>query len=195
MMNMSKCAQPGCSSGARSSYSRCVREQNCGSRCQKSNWKAHSSMCPILKKLTRKLQPYREVARLIDDVLESKRGNDCRVLEHSLSFAEHQFGKGVTGKYYREREDGTRISNWIVDLEILHKVIQTFASLHGQNNLLSTIVQDDMSFPYLERLLSLLNPWMINVDLDAREGINNLSEDQKKICWENCTIRNSTWQL
>jgi hypothetical protein len=68
-------------------------------------------MCPILKKRTRKLQSYREVARVIDEILKSNKGNDYRVLEHLLSFAEHQFGKKVTGKHYREREDGERISN------------------------------------------------------------------------------------
>jgi hypothetical protein len=50
----------------------------------------------------------------------------------------------------------------------------------GRDNLLRVIVQDDMCFPYLERSLSLLNPWMINLDLDARKGINNLNEDQMK---------------
>jgi hypothetical protein len=68
-------------------------------------------MCPILKKLTRKLQPYCEVTQLIDGILKSKEGIDCRVPEHLVSFAEHQFGKGVPGKHYREREDGERISN------------------------------------------------------------------------------------
>jgi hypothetical protein len=58
-------------------------------------------MCPILKKLTKTLQPYHKVALLIDDNIKSKEGNDCRVLEHLLSFAEHQFGKEVTGKHYR----------------------------------------------------------------------------------------------
>jgi hypothetical protein len=70
-------------------------------------------MCPILKRLTKILMPYCEVAQVIDEVLKSKKGNDCKIVEHLVSFAEHQFGKGVPGKHYREREDGERISNWI----------------------------------------------------------------------------------
>jgi hypothetical protein len=46
-------------------------------------------MCPILKKLSNKLQPYREVKRLIIEIVESKKGKDIRVLEHLLSFAEY----------------------------------------------------------------------------------------------------------
>jgi hypothetical protein len=110
--------------------------------------------------------------------MKSKKGNDCRVLDHLLSFAEHQFGKGVPGKYHREREDGERISNWIVDIGILHRIIQRLSDLYGQDSSLSTIVQDDMRFPYLERSLSLLNPWVINLDSDASNGIDNLNEDQ-----------------
>jgi tetratricopeptide (TPR) repeat protein len=135
-------------------------------------------MCPILKKLTKTLKPYHEVTQLIDDIMKSKKGNDRRVLEHLLSFAEHQFGKEVTGNHYREREDGERISNWIVDIGILHRIIQRLSNLYALDSLLSAIVQNDMRFPYLERSLSLLNPWVINLDSDASNGIDNLNEDQ-----------------
>jgi hypothetical protein len=50
--------------------------------------------------------------------------------------------------------------------------------LHGQDKLLSTIVKDNMSFPYLERSLSPLNSWVINLDSYARNGIDRLNEDQ-----------------
>jgi hypothetical protein len=138
-------------------------------------------MCPILKKLTRPLQPYREVTRLIDEILESERGNDCRVLEHLLSFAEHQFGKGVPGKHYRERENGERISNWQVEIDILNKIIRELCYIYEQDNSLSSLVQNDMAYPYQERSLSLLNSWLINLDLDASEGNGSISEDQKII--------------
>jgi hypothetical protein len=98
------------------------------------------------------------VTRLIIEILESKKGNDCRILEHLLSFAEHQFGKVVTGKDYCERDDGERISNWEVDIVFLYKIIKMLVDLYQQDNLLSAIVRDDMNFPYLELSLSLLNP-------------------------------------
>jgi hypothetical protein len=107
------------------------------------------------------------VTQIIDDILESKKGNDCRVLKHLLSFAEHQFGK-----------NGERISNWIVDIGFVYRIIQILFNLYGRDTSLSTIVQDDLRFPYLERSLSLLNNWVINVDSDASKRIDCLNEDQ-----------------
>jgi tetratricopeptide (TPR) repeat protein len=185
MISMSKCARPGCSIPASSSCSVCGREQYCSSSCQKGDWKIHKSMCAILKKLSNKLQPYREVARLINEILLSKKGKDIRVLEHLLSFAEYQFGKGVTGKGYRERGDGERINNWIVAVNILNIISKILVELILQNNLHSIVIRDNMRFPYLERSLSLLNPWVINLDLDVSQGNDSLSEDQKIVLfWE-----------
>jgi hypothetical protein len=98
-----------------------------------------------------------------------------------LSFAEHQFGKGVPGKHHRERENGECISNWQVEIDILNKIIRKMCDIYQEDNSLSSIIQNDMAYPYLERSLSLLNSWVINLDLDASEGNGNLSEDQKNI--------------
>jgi hypothetical protein len=128
--------------------------------------------------MTRTLQPYQEVTRLIIETLESKKWNDCRVLEHLLSFAEHQFGEGVPGKHYREREDGERISNWSVEIGTLNEIIRTLTNIYQGDKSLSTIVKNDMKFPYLQRSISLLDPWVINLDSDASNGIDILNEDQ-----------------
>jgi hypothetical protein len=66
-----------------------------------------------------------------------------------LSFAEYQFGKGVPGKLYREREDGERISNWFVEIEILNEIITMLADLYGRNVSVGNIDRDNMAFPYL----------------------------------------------
>jgi hypothetical protein len=138
-------------------------------------------MCPTLKKLTNKLQPYYDVSLLIIEILESKKGHDIRVLEHLLSFADYQFGKVVSGKHYRERGVGERISNFEVDTDFLNGIIRTLVNIYLQNNSLSTINRDDMIFPYLKRSLSLLNPWVTNPHLDVSEGNSTLSEEQKNI--------------
>jgi hypothetical protein len=135
-------------------------------------------MCPILKKLTNKLQPYREVTRIISETLDSKKGKDIRILEHLLSFAEYQFGKGVAGKHYREREDGDRISNWIVEIKILNEIITTLADFYRRNVSISDIDRTNMAFPYIERSLNILNPWVINLNPDSSNGIDSLSKDQ-----------------
>jgi tetratricopeptide (TPR) repeat protein len=124
------------------------------------------------------------VTRLIIEILASKKRNECRVLEHLLSFAEHQFGKGVPGKHYRERDGGERISNWEVDIVFLYRIIKMLMDLYEHDNSLSTIILDDMNFPYLERSLSLLNPWLINLDSDASNRIDSLNENQINISVE-----------
>jgi hypothetical protein len=63
-------------------------------------------MCPILKQLSIKLQPFLEVIRIKNEILTSKKGKNCRVLEHLLSYLEYQFGEKVAGIDYRERENG-----------------------------------------------------------------------------------------
>jgi hypothetical protein len=136
-------------------------------------------MCPILRKLTNRLQPYREVTRLIVEIQNSKKGKDVRILRHLLSYAEYQFGKGVPGKHYRERKDGERISNWEVEIEILNEIITMVASnLYLQNKSLGIIDCHNMAFPYIEQSLSILNPWLINLDSDCCNGIDSLRKDQ-----------------
>jgi tetratricopeptide (TPR) repeat protein len=47
-----------------------------------------------------------------------------------------------------------------------------------QNKSLNNIDRDNMAFPYLERSLSILNPWVINLDSGSSNGIDSLSKDQ-----------------
>ena len=79
-------------------------------------------MCPILKQLSTQLQPFYEVIRIKDEVLTSKKGKNCRVLKHLLSYLEYQFGGKVAGIDYRERGNGERISNWEVEVLILYNI-------------------------------------------------------------------------
>jgi hypothetical protein len=124
-------------------------------------------MCPILKQFSSQLQPFHEVIRIKDGVLTSKKGKDCRVLEHLLSYLEYQFGEKVAGIDYRERGNGERINNWKVEVEILRALSNCLSNLYLENSSLSTISRYKMSFPLLKRSLSLLNPWLIHLDLDA----------------------------
>jgi tetratricopeptide (TPR) repeat protein len=121
-------------------------------------------MCPTLKKLSNNLQPYGEVAELILDVLFVKKVNDVRILEHLLLYAEYQFGNAVSGIDYRERKDGQRISNWEVDV-VLYRIINSIASILGKNeSQLSSKIKNDKMFPYYEKSVSLLSPWLVYFD-------------------------------
>jgi hypothetical protein len=161
---MSKCARPGCQKAPCSSCSVCGREYYCGSICQKLDWKIHKSICPTLKKLPNELQPYREVERVIKEILAPNKRNDVRVLEHLLLYAEYQFGKQIPGTDYREKRDGVRISNFQVEVVILAGIHQSLANYYSQNNSLSKIFKRDTISHYLQRSLSLLNPWLIRLD-------------------------------
>jgi hypothetical protein len=103
-------------------------------------------MCPILKKLSSKLQPFDEVIQIKDEILASKKGNNVRVLEHLISYLNYQFGEKITGINLREREDGghwVRISNWDVDINILYDINKRILDHYTGNHSLSNIIQDN----------------------------------------------------
>jgi hypothetical protein len=96
-------------------------------------------MYRILKKMSNKLQSYTEACRVIDDPLASEKSNDIRILEPLLSYAEHQFGKKITGKVgFCRREDGDRISNWDVEIGVFKDITAGFLGVYTDNFLLST---------------------------------------------------------
>jgi hypothetical protein len=170
---MSQCARPDCQALANSSCSGCGREQYCGSVCQKVDWKIHKSLCPSLKKLSTKLQPYNEVVRITKEVVASNKGNDIRVLEHLLSYADYQFGQQVAGRDYRERINGQRIDNWNVDIEILLQISNAMVEIYTSNS--SLMIHDKVVSPHIERSLQILSPWMDTIDSDATNQSNSIT--------------------
>jgi tetratricopeptide (TPR) repeat protein len=128
-----------------------------------------------LKKLPNQLHSYSEAARVIKGILASNKGNDVRVLEHLLSYADNQFGQQVEGRDYRERTDGQRIANWDVDINILLNISTIISNIHLNNLSLSPIIQDNKMFPHLERSLNILKPWMVIMDSDANNQSSRLN--------------------
>jgi hypothetical protein len=126
-----------------------------------------------MKKLPNKLQSYNETARVIKEILFSNKGNDIRVLEHLLSYADNQFGQQVKGRDYREGADGQRITNIL--LNVSTGIINHYASNHSQ----SRIIFDNKFFPHLERSLNILRPWMVIMDSDASNQSNILNSEEK----------------
>jgi hypothetical protein len=131
-----------------------------------------------LKKLSNNQQSYDEAYQIIEEVLTSNKGNDLRVLGHLLSYADYQFGHPVTGRDYRERVNGQRISNWDVDINILLFISMTMVNVYVANASLSTLSCDDKRFPHLEKSLHILRPWMDTIDSDATNQSNSLSFEQ-----------------
>lgn len=182
---MCKCARPSCHIPAKSSCSGCGREQYCSSECQKKDWKKHKLMCPMLKKLSYKLQPYHEVARVIEEIFESNEGledddtpSQIRVLNQLSLYAGHQFGDRVEGKNYRERAGGERITNWEVEIWILYEIIDRLITKYLRDRDLNDTVSNDFIYPYFEKVRSILDPWVACLETDADSLIESLDKEQ-----------------
>jgi tetratricopeptide (TPR) repeat protein len=137
-------------------------------------------MCPILKKLSKNLQPFREVIPLIKEILASPKGNDVRVLEHLLSYAEYQFGSQFLGISYRGREGGEHISNWEVDIGILYNIKNRIVDVFYADVSLSSVIRNNKVFPHVEKMISLLSPWYVHLESDSSNENNCLNISQKR---------------
>jgi hypothetical protein len=138
-------------------------------------------ICKTLKKLSLQLQPYQEVARVIEEIREErpkKSQLDMRVLGHLISYAEHQFGDRIPGKAYRERENGDRIDNWNVEIDILICLYCNLVEVYSTVESLSMTDSDNILFPYYEKMLDLLRPWSLKLDSNQTSQIDNLDKYQ-----------------
>jgi tetratricopeptide (TPR) repeat protein len=176
---MAKCARPCCVEIGIHRCSTCLREAYCSGECQKADWKAHKLICKTLKKLSNQLQPYRNVVNIMNEILGApeKIGRNVRVLDHALSYAEFQFGDRVEGKSYRERGNGDRISNWIVEIVFLRFIYGRLIYKYINDQSLSTIMKDIKMIPYLEKTHQLLMPWSILIDSDVTNVKDVLNKD------------------
>jgi tetratricopeptide (TPR) repeat protein len=141
-------------------------------------------ICKTLKKLSLQLQPYQEVAGVIEEIREERPKKtllDMRVLGHLVSYAEHQFGDRVPGKPYRERGNGDRIDNWNVEIEILIPIYSDLVDVYSSSESLSIIDNDNLTFPNVEKMLDLLRPWSLKLDSNSTSQIDNLDKDQINI--------------
>jgi hypothetical protein len=148
----------------------CLREPYCSGNCQKGDWKAHKLICKILKKLSLQHEPYQTAIDLSDDtkteIYPLKNELKIRVLEHLISYTEHQFGDRVPGSEYRERGNGVQIdyiSNYEVEIYYLADFYSTLTDIY-QSNGSSAMVCDKLSFISLEKMFDLLRPWSAYLD-------------------------------
>jgi hypothetical protein len=114
-----------------------------------------------LKKLSLQLQPYHEATKMIEEIREElsiKKKEEIRVLGHLISYVEHQFGDRVLGKAYRERCSGECIDNWRVEILILVSIYMDLIDVYRENESLSMVASDNLTFPYYEKILELLRP-------------------------------------
>jgi tetratricopeptide (TPR) repeat protein len=154
------------------------------------DWKAHKLICKTLKKLSHQLQPYREVVRLIKEIIceEFKKGYlngefkkaelNGRVLKHLLSYAEYQFGNRVPLKVRRERDNGETIDNWTVEIDNLILIHSSLTTSYIEDKSLSMVSGCNLRFPLYEKMLDLLRPWSDNLDSNSTGRIDSMTKDQ-----------------
>jgi tetratricopeptide (TPR) repeat protein len=134
-----------------------------------------------LKKLSYELQPFNEVIQAIKELSNEKSKRidlDIRFRHHLISYAGHQFGDRAPGKDYRERANGERIDNWNAEIGMLIPTYCQLVDAYQWDESLSTIDSDNLCFPYLEKMLELLRPWSVNLDLDSTGRIDILDKEQ-----------------
>lgn len=134
-------------------------------------------MCPILKKLSNKLssQAAIQVVNEIKDV--AKKIKDLRILEHLL-YSKHHFGSLVIGTIYHEKEDGERLSDWTLDVTILHNINIGCAAIHTQNKSISNLIRDVKVRPHFEASIGILSAWLIHLEADSSDRNGSLNNDR-----------------
>jgi hypothetical protein len=104
--------------------------------------------------------------------------SNARVLNDLLKYVEFQFGDRIPGEAYRQRGNSERIDNYQVEINIILYIYSSLINIHEQDTSLSMIDCDNMGLPYYEKMLEILKPWSLCVDLDAANGVDVLNKDQ-----------------
>jgi tetratricopeptide (TPR) repeat protein len=110
--------------------------------------------------------------------IRNAHGNtSTKILNELLKYIEFQVGDRIPGKSYRERGNSERIDNYHLEISI---IIPIYQSLHRsvKEKSLSVMDFENMTFPYNEKILELLKPWSLCVDLDAAHRVDILNKDQ-----------------
>jgi hypothetical protein len=187
LIRIVECAKPGCEQKGFKACSACRREYYCTSECQKKDWKTHKIVCNMIKRMPDTLLPsFNDVLSVIQEVLGQTeaqifklgRKGYIRLLQHTATFAEHQFGKRIIGKTAYERDNGDSIDNFTVDLGVFFEVYKEIVDqmlLNDAGN--NTKGCSAKTLPYLQKTLAVLEPWRIQISLSEEERIDILSEE------------------
>jgi tetratricopeptide (TPR) repeat protein len=96
-----------------------------------------------------------------------------------ISYALFHFGDRVLGKAYRERAfNSERIDNWRVEIGILVFLYYNLVARLGNDESLSAMDCDNLTFPYYEKILELLRPWSAYLDVSSASHVGSLDKDQ-----------------
>jgi hypothetical protein len=115
LIRITGCARPGCNQKGVNACSACLREFYCSADCQKKDWKTHKIFCCSIKLKPETLQSFTDASPVVSQVLNqteaqvAKLGSQryIKLLHHTATFSEKQFGKRIAGRasYERDNED------------------------------------------------------------------------------------------
>jgi hypothetical protein len=121
----------GCSRLNCDACSACLQEFYCCAECQKKDWKVHKIVCHLVKQMPdMRRQSFKDVCSVVNTALEQSeeqmfklgRKKYIRLLQHTETYVEIQFGKQVAGKASYERDNGDSIDNWTIEICVLLKI-------------------------------------------------------------------------
>jgi len=70
------------------------------------------------------------------------------------------------------------MDNWIIEIEILILIYANLLRVYNYDQALSVIDRDNLSFPYLEKMLDILKPWSTYLDLNRTSHVDSLDKWQ-----------------
>jgi tetratricopeptide (TPR) repeat protein len=108
----------------------------------------------------------------------SKNSKNLRVFKHLLSYAAFQFGDRVIGKSYRGRENGDRIDNWNVEIDMLCHIHRDIHDIYATDKSLNKVVLSNLIIPTMEKVLELLLPWCAMLKSDDSNRVDSLNIHQ-----------------
>lgn len=168
LIKVRECSEPDCNENGRNACSACMKEFYCSAKCQKTDWKIHKIVCPLMKLMSDVLVPFIDVSSTIDKVLAQTEeqivilGNKryVRLLHYAAAFAGHQFGKRIPGTKSYSRDSGEWINNWGVEILALYAIYKKL-SHHNSSFDDDGNVKDCWTnkIPYLQKSLVILEPW------------------------------------
>jgi hypothetical protein len=134
-------------------------------------------VCKLIKQMPDKLLPLKNVRLVILKVMNQTEDQTAiigalkyiRLLKHAAAFAEHQFGKRATGKAVYQRDNGDSIDAWEVDIVILVEAFVLLVRYSGNGR---------SQIPYFEKIRSIVEPWIHQIDLSESERTDVLGEEK-----------------
>jgi hypothetical protein len=178
-----ECDRPGYSEKRIQACSASQREFYCGTECQKKDWKTRKKICHVVELIIDAPLPlYKDVCSIIEGAfLRTEAPVDklsdkvcAKLLQHTATFTERQFGKRTTGRVVYEGDNGDRIMN--SEVVMLFPIYQKLGDHVWKSDANSTTTMH-----YLQKALVILESWRLQMFSKESEQIDVFKEEMTDI--------------